>query len=81
MPFIVVGDGAFGLSQNVMRPDEGRNLTLKKRVYRRLSRACRHIECAFGILVMPNKWRILHRPLNVSDFVLGTYCKYLLVLN
>lgn len=31
----------------------------------RLSRARRFIECTFGIF--SNKWRIFHRPLNVSE--------------
>jgi len=48
-----------------MRPYAGKNLRLKKRVFNyRLSRARRFIECTFGI--MSNKWRIFHRPLNVS---------------
>jgi len=65
-PFVIVGDEAFGLSQNVMRPYGGRHLSTKKKVFNyRLSRARRFIECTFGIL--SNKWRIFHRPLNVSE--------------
>lgn len=64
-PFVLVGDEAFMLSDNVMRPYGGSNLTVKKKVFNyRLSRARRYIECTFGILV--NKWRIFHRALNVA---------------
>lgn len=66
LPYVIVGDEAFGLSHNVMRPYAGKNLPLKKRVFNyRLSRARRFIECTSGI--MSNKWRIFHRPLNVSE--------------
>lgn len=66
LPYIIVGDEAFGLSQNILRPYAGKNLTIKKRVFNyHLSRACRFIECAFGIL--SNKWKIFHRPLNGSE--------------
>lgn len=46
----------------------GNNLSNKKKIFNyRLSRARRYVECAFGIL--SNKWRIFHRPMNVStDF-------------
>ena len=66
MPFMFVADEAFGLSETVLRPYAGRMLpTKKKRIFNyRLSRARRYIECTFGIL--SNKWRIFHRPLNVS---------------
>lgn len=65
IPYIIVGDEAFGLSFNLMRPYGGKVLSLEKRIFNyRLSRARRYIECAFGIL--SNKWRIFHRPLNVS---------------
>ncbi|XP_029347694.1 protein ALP1-like [Acyrthosiphon pisum] len=63
--YVFVGDEAFGLSEHVLRPYGGRNLTNKKRIFNyRLSRARRYVECAFGIL--SNKWRIFHRPLNVN---------------
>lgn len=66
MPFVIVGDEAFGLSLNVMRPYGGKHLSTQKKVFNyRLLRARRFIECTFGIF--SNKWRIFHRPLNVSD--------------
>jgi len=66
LPFVIVGDEAFGLSQNVMRPYGGKHLSTQKKVFNyRLSRARRFIECTFGIF--SNKWRIFHRPLNVSE--------------
>lgn len=68
VPFVFVGDEAFSISNNVMRPYSGKHLTVKQRIFNyRLSRARRYVECAFGILA--NKWRVFHRPLNVSiDF-------------
>lgn len=65
IPYVLVGDEAFGLNKHVMRPYGGQNLDVKKRVYNyRLSRARRYVECAFGI--MANKWRILHRPIDTA---------------
>lgn len=65
-PYVMVGDEAFALSENVMRAYAGHNLNIKKRVFNyRLSRARRFIECTFGIL--SNKWRIFHRPINVEE--------------
>lgn len=64
MPYVIVGDEAFGLSDNLMRPYGGKHLTNNKRIFNyRLSRARRYIECSFGILA--NKWRIFHRPMDV----------------
>lgn len=65
MPYVFLGDEAFSLSQHVLRPYSGKFLTYKKRIFNyRLSRGRRYVECSFGIL--SNKWRILHRPLNVK---------------
>ncbi|XP_066598912.1 uncharacterized protein [Prorops nasuta] len=68
-PFVVVGDEAFKLSTNLLRPYPARNLNSMKRVYNyRLSRCRRTVECAFGILA--NKWRVLHTSILVQpDFV------------
>ncbi|CAH1993163.1 unnamed protein product [Acanthoscelides obtectus] len=64
-PYVLVGDEAFALHMNLLRPYGGRELDQNKRIFNYpLSRARRFIECSFGI--MTNKWRIFHRPLNVS---------------
>lgn len=65
LPHVFVADDAFGLSKQIMCPYAGKILPHSKRIFNyRLSRARRYIECTFGI--MTNKWRIFHRPLNVS---------------
>lgn len=51
MPFYLVGDEAFPLSKNLMRPYARRQLDFPSRIFNyRLSRARRTVECAFGIL-------------------------------
>lgn len=65
IPFVIVGDEAFALSENVLRPYPNKNLSVQHRIFNfRLSRARRVVECAFGIL--SNRWRIFHRPLDVK---------------
>ena len=51
--------------QNVLRPYPNRNPRVQQQIYNyRLTRARRMVECAFGILA--NKWKIFHRPLDVT---------------
>ncbi|XP_050532495.1 uncharacterized protein LOC126900658 [Daktulosphaira vitifoliae] len=65
LPFVIVADEAFGVSQSILRPYARSNLNYKKKVFNyRLSRARRYIESTFGIL--SNKWRIFHRSMNTS---------------
>lgn len=65
LPYVIIGDAAFGISNNVMRPYARTNMTHKKKIFNyRISRARRYIECTFGI--MSNKFRIFHRPLNTA---------------
>lgn len=76
-PFVFIGDEAFALHTNLLRPYPGRNLTDTRRVFNyRLSRARRTVECAFGVLA--NKWRVLHTPIQVepefTDIIIKACC-------
>ena len=68
MPFVLVGDEAFALSEHVLRLYPNKKLTCLKPICSyRLSSVRRVLECTFGILV--NKWRIFYRPIDVKpDF-------------
>jgi hypothetical protein len=61
-PHYFVGDEAFPLHRNVMRPYPKRVLNDEKRVFNyRLSRGRRSVECAFGMLT--SKFRIFEQPI------------------
>lgn len=65
LPYVFVGDNAFGLSTRILQPYKAKVLSKTKRIFNYcLSRAHRYIECSFGIL--SNKWRIFHCPINVN---------------
>lgn len=66
LPYVLVGNEAFELTNYLMRPYPGRNLVNSdRRIYNyRLSRARRTIENTFGILV--SRWRVLKKPLECT---------------
>uniref|UniRef100_A0A2H1WB49 SFRICE_033687 n=1 Tax=Spodoptera frugiperda TaxID=7108 RepID=A0A2H1WB49_SPOFR len=55
VPYVIIGDEGFGLHTHLLRPFGGTHLDRGAR---------RYVECAFGILA--NKWRILHRPIDLK---------------
>lgn len=51
LPYFFVGDDAFPMSQNLLKPYSQTGLTKEKRIYNyQISRARRMVECVFGIL-------------------------------
>lgn len=66
LPYVLIGDEAFQLTNYMMRPFPGKGgLTKEKAVFNyRISRARRMVECTFGCLA--SQWRIYKRPINTS---------------
>lgn len=75
LPMVIVADEAFPLTNNIMRPFPGKNLSNEQRIFNyRLSRARRISENVFGIMVQ--KFRMFMRPLqgspdNITSVVLA----------
>ncbi|CAH1974178.1 unnamed protein product [Acanthoscelides obtectus] len=64
-PYVFLGDEAYPLKIHLMRPIPSRNLNDKNEYFnKRLSRARKCIECAFGILYA--KWRIFSKPIETN---------------
>ncbi|XP_067121525.1 uncharacterized protein [Centruroides vittatus] len=79
-PHVLIGDEAFQLRPDFMRPYPGRQLSPLQSVFNyRLSRARRCIECAFGILA--NRWRIFRRPIALAPDNVDKVIKAAVVLH
>ncbi|XP_044139368.1 protein ALP1-like [Bufo gargarizans] len=80
MPFVVVGDEAFQMCENLLKPYSSRDLNSTKRIFNyRLTRARRLVECAFGILVA--KWRVLNKAINLKVETIDHVVKACVVLH
>ncbi|XP_034068922.1 protein ANTAGONIST OF LIKE HETEROCHROMATIN PROTEIN 1-like [Gymnodraco acuticeps] len=80
LPHVFVGDEAFPLLDNLLRPFPGRQLTRERRLFNyRLSRARLVVECAFGIL--SSQWRMFRRVITTSPEVTELCVKATCVLH
>ncbi|XP_055534604.1 putative nuclease HARBI1 [Wyeomyia smithii] len=65
IPYFLVGDNAFALSNNLMKPYAQRNLNGLERIFNfRLSRARRVVENAFGLLA--SRFRVFEKPIQLN---------------
>lgn len=62
MPYVFIGDEAFPLMENLMKPYAQRNINVEQKIFNyRLCRARRVVENAFGI--MATRFRLFLRPI------------------
>lgn len=79
-PYFLVGDEAFPLRRNLLRPYGGRHLSPDKEIFnRKLTSARRTIENTFGIMV--SKFRIYHTPIVAHPEVAKSIVKSTIVLH
>lgn len=65
IPYMLVADDAFAMTQNVIKPYSMHNMTGMQRIFNyRLSRARRIVENCFGILA--SRFRIFYKPINLN---------------
>lgn len=62
LPYVFLGDEAFSLGINLMKPYPQRSCTAEDQIFnKRLSSTRQVVECAFGL--MATKFRVLHTPI------------------
>ncbi|KAM4045426.1 uncharacterized protein ACNLHF_009259 [Anomaloglossus baeobatrachus] len=80
LPFVLVGDEAFQMCGNLLKPYSSHGLNQAKRIFNyRLTRARRMVECAFGI--MTGKWRILTTAIQLKTDTVDDVVKACVVLH
>lgn len=78
VPYYFVGNDAFKLRRDFMKPYKGNNLSESQKIFNyRLSRGRRCVESAFGILVM--RWRLFEKaiglqPCEIQKLVMAAIC-------
>ncbi|XP_030203604.1 protein ALP1-like [Gadus morhua] len=79
-PHVFIGDEAFPLRRNLLRPYPGQNLGGERRSFNfQLSHGRRIVECAFGSLA--NQWRLYRSVLGVSPEVAESAVKATCILH
>lgn len=76
-PFVFIGDEAYPLLKNLMKPYARNNLNEQNELFnKKLSRARKTVECAFGIMTM--KWRVLCKAIetnpDTADMIIKAVC-------
>lgn len=80
MPFVFIGDEAFPLLDNLMKPFGGKNASPEAEYFdQRLSRARKTVECGFGIIF--SKWRILGKAIETKESTAEKIIKTICVLH
>lgn len=80
LPYVFVGDDAFGLKMHMMKPFPFQNLSLEERIFNyRLSRTRRIIENVFGIAT--SRFRIFRRPIIAKVETVASITKAVVVLH
>ncbi|KAJ8911200.1 hypothetical protein NQ315_004420 [Exocentrus adspersus] len=80
VPHVFIGDEAYPLLKNLLKPFNRRNLDANKEYFNmRLSRARRVVECAFGIINA--KFRILWKPIELPPEWVDKVVKCICVLH